>query len=65
MIQCTCNASYAHLSGLSGNDGGTVHSMHELFYRREMPDASDNLALIGVAGFFHRGFFSADYEICP
>ena len=22
------------------------------FYRREMPDASDNLALIGVAGFF-------------
>ena len=24
MIQCTCNACYARLSGLSGNDGGTV-----------------------------------------
>ena len=50
MIQCTCNASYARLSGFNGNDGGTVQSMHELFYRREMLDASDNLTLIGVAG---------------
>ena len=63
MIQCTSDVSYARLSGLSGNDGGTVHSMHELFYRREMPDASDNLSLIGVACFSQRGFFSADCEI--
>ena len=57
IIQCSCNASYARLSGFNGYDGGIVHSMHELFYRRKMPDASDNLALIGVAGFFQRGFF--------
>ena len=53
MIQCTCNASYASLIGLSEKDGGT------LFYRKEMLVASDNLALIGVVGFFQRWFFSA------
>ena len=57
MIQCTCNASYARLSGVNGNDGGTVYSMQELFYRREMPDASDNLALIGIPGYSKEGSF--------
>ena len=49
-----------HTSVVSvGIDGFTVQCMN-LFYLR---DASDNIALIGVAGFFQRRYFSADYEI--
>ena len=35
------------------------------FYRRETPDTSDNLALIGVAGFFQRGSFSGLWNLAP
>ena len=37
-----------------------------LFYRREMPDASDNLALIGLAGYFPKGvLFSGLGNLAP